>query len=88
MTGPHHDWGVDGVLEGDVHRGVVSLVQLHLDLTVRHTVEADVKLNVHRLGHLNFHLENNAAPTSCDHPVITVTLDPEPTLRLIWTEVL
>ena len=57
MTGSYHDWGVDGVLEGDVHRGVVSLVQLHLDLTVRHTVEADVKLNVHRVGHLNLHLE-------------------------------
>ena len=66
MTGSHHDGSVDGVLEGDVHRGVVSLVQLHLDLTVRHTVEADVKLNVHRLGHLNFNLENSPAPTSCD----------------------
>ena len=57
MTGSHHDWSVDGVLEGDVHRGVVGLVQLHLHLAVRHAVEADVKLDIHRVGHLDFHLE-------------------------------
>ena len=38
-------------------RGVVGLVQLHLHLAVRHPVEADVKQNVHRVGHLNLHLE-------------------------------
>ena len=36
---------------------VVGLVQLHRHLAVSHPVEADVKLNIHSVGHLNFHLE-------------------------------
>ena len=92
MTGgwrAHHDWSVDGVLEGDVHRGVVGLVQLHLHLAVRHTVEADVKLDIYRVAHLDFHLEIQFCSSQLSAPaVMAVTLDPEPTLRLMWTEVL
>ena len=71
MTGSHHDWGVDGVLEGDVHRGVVSLVQLHLDLTVRHTVEADVKHHVHGVCHLDFDLEKRSSRQTRSFQTVT-----------------
>ena len=50
------DRGLDWVLEGDVHGGVVSLLHAHLHLAVGHPVEADVELQVDGVRHLHLHL--------------------------------